>query len=67
MIFGKPANTYSLCKQSPLTILFCLLLHFLPMLHPLLRVSGKPVIVKLTGEIFKISYIFEVQWFTSLL
>ena len=34
--------------------------------HPL-RVSGKPNIVKLTAESFKFWYIFEVQWFTSLL
>ena len=67
MIFDRPAN-YNLGKQSPLTILFCfLLLHSLPMLHPPLRVSGKHIIVKLTGESFKIWYIFEVQWFTSLL
>ena len=37
------------------------------MLHPPLRVSGKPIITKLAGENFKIWYIFEVQWFTSLL
>ena len=36
------------------------------MLHPPLRVSGKPIITKLAGENFKIWYIFEVQWFTSL-
>ena len=53
-------------KKSPLIILFCLLLHYVPMLHPPLRVSGKPIITKLAGENFKIWYIFEVQWFTSL-
>ena len=63
-------------KKSPLTIIFCLhFLHSLSMLfslplypclnHPL-RVSGNPIIVKLTGESFKIWYIFEVQWFTVL-
>ena len=54
-------------QKSPLIILFCLLLHYVPMLHPPLRVSGKPIITKLAGENFKIWYIFEVQWFTSLL
>ena len=64
-------------KQSPLSILFCFhLLHSLPILFllplypclsPPLRVSGKPIIVKLTGEKFKICYIFKIQWFTSLL
>ena len=53
-------------QKSPLIILFCLLLHYVPMLHPPLRVSGKPIITKLAGENFKIWYIFEVQWFTSL-
>ena len=38
-----------------------------PCLSPVLRVSGKPFIVKLTSESFKIWYIFEFQWFTSLL
>ena len=33
--FWKPANYYNLGKQSPLTILFGLLLHSLPMIHPL--------------------------------
>ena len=32
-----------------------------------LRVSGKPIIIKLTGEGFRIWYVLEVQWFTSLL
>ena len=64
----------SLGKQSPLNILFCHhLLHSLPMLFPLplypcliapLRVPGKSIIVKLTGEKFKIWYIFKIQRFT---
>ena len=54
-------------QKLPLIIPFCLLPHFIPMLHPPLTVSGKPMITKLSGEIFKIWYIFEVQWFTSLL
>ena len=53
-------------QSSPLTILFCLLLHYVSMLHPPLRVSGKPIITKLAGENFNIWYIFEVQWFASL-
>ena len=36
-----------------------------PCLNPPLRVSGKPILVKLTGEKFKIWYIFKIQWFTS--
>ena len=64
---GKPANNLNLGKQSPLTTLFCFLPHFLPMPHPSLRVSGKLIIVRLSDESFKIWYIFEFQWFTSLL
>ena len=52
MIFGKPANYYNLGKQSPLAIVFSLLIHSLTMLHPL-RVSGKTFIVTLTGESFR--------------
>ena len=54
-------------QKLPLIIPFCLFLHYIPMLHRPLRVSGKPIITKLAGENFKISYIFEVKWFTSLL
>ena len=66
-IFGKPTNNYNLGKQSLLTIFFSLLPHPLPMLHPPLRVSKKSIIGNLTGESFKTSYIFEVQYLTSLL
>ena len=52
-IFGKPANYYNLGKQWPLTILFSLLLHSLPMLHPPLRVLAKTLIIKLTSESFR--------------
>ena len=52
-IFSKPANCYNLGKQSPLTILFSLPLHSLPMLHPPLRVSGKTFFAELTGESFR--------------
>ena len=51
--FGKPANYYNLGKQSPLTTLFRLPLHSLPMLHPPLSVSGKIFIVKLSCESFR--------------
>ena len=54
-------------KESPVIVLFSLLLHFLLMLHPPLGVSGKLIIVKMTGESFKIWHIFEVRLFTSLL
>ena len=37
------------------------------MLHLPLRVSGKAIIINLTGENFSICCIFEVLWFTSLL
>ena len=51
-IFGKPANYYSLGKQSPLTIVFSLL-HSLPMLHTLWESQEKLFIVKLAGESFR--------------
>ena len=53
-IFGKPASYYNLGKQSPLTIIFSLLLLYSqPMLHSPLRISGKTSIVKLTHESFR--------------
>ena len=54
-------------KESPVIVLLSLLLHFLLMLHPPLGVSGKFIIVKMTGESFKIWHIFKAWLFTSLL
>ena len=65
--FGEPANNYNLDKKPPLTILFCPPPVSTHSLSLPLRVSGKPIIIKLTDENLKIWYIFEVQWFKSLL
>ena len=62
-------------KQSPLNILFSPLFHSLSILHPPMRVSGNPFIVKLTGESLEIvlflkfndlQFCYSVfQWLTS--
>ena len=62
-------------KQSPLNILFSPLFHSLSILHPPMRVSGNPFIVKLTGESLEIVLFLKFndlqfchsvfQWLTS--
>ena len=61
--FSKTPNYYNLGKQSPLTILFILLLHSLPTLRPPLRVSGKTFIVKLTGQSFRFGIFLNFNGF----